>query len=1137
VEAICTRFEEAWAAGGRPALEEQLQEAPAGAREVLLAELLRVEMSFRKQAGEALPVEDYRRRFAQDAALVDVLLRAHAGDAVNTLSGLGPDLGGQTPAAAGPPQGVTFPGFEILGLIGSGGMGVVYRAWQAALHRVVALKMLKAEYRDSPERLARFRVEAEAMARLQHPNIVTVYEVGGDAAVPFLVMEYVEGSSLAARLAATPLPPREAAGLIETLACAVEVAHSRQVLHRDLTPANVLFGADEMPKISDFGLAKLLTGGQQLTQTEAIMGTPSYMAPEQARGESKGLTPACDVYALGAILYDCLTGRPPFKAATPLETMLHVISDEPVPPRHLLPALPRDLDTICLKCLQKEPHRRYQSAGALADDLRRFLDGQPIAARPLSLPGRAWRWAKRNPGLAGTLGAVAALLLVLAMGSAVAALVFREERNRAVNAEGAARDAEEQAETRHKEVQRLLAESLRSVAGEVRAMRLRGEQGAYFRGMAKLKATLTQARELNAPDDVIRAIRDEMGNLLTVGDIEITREWDDFPAGTDGVRFAPRLDRYARLKIDGVLTVHETGTGKELSRLPGRANLASARVCFSHDGRLLFLCTEYNSVSCWNVDVPDATRRWADKGDGVWLSPDGKVALYSPDDNTTKVVNALSGKDVRDPLQGHVMNESPVHPVRPWVALRKNSSLIAVDYQTGKQIGAVKDTDGNVCWHPVAPVVAVKSNAINGIYLWDVTTGQQVVPPLSGYRGGGVLPWFDRTGRYLLTTEWAGIIRIWDAATGRLEFQAFIRPTGYLVFGQDGESVAAAVDGQKLQLFRAYPGEGLRVVRPANPASFGWFTDRFAAEPSGEVIAIRLSAGRTAYLSAWTGRELGALPGKTHLVASARKGSSLLSNGDRRPEWWPVRVERGVCRVGPPEPLGLPLHTSSTWPWGVSADGRVIGVDDWPTGGVFVWDKDRPGTVQPTEPHHKVGALASSPDGRWILAGSHVAGGVAVYEARTGKRLTWLLPDGGGGVFSPGGRWVGVWGEHGGATLFRAGTWEAVRPLGDGRIAFSPDDQLVVVGESHGLLRLVATESGKEITRLETDDWTNLEPLGFSPDGGRLYAVGAQSGLLYIWDLRLIRARLKDMKADWEWPEFAPAVATEPVTKVEILAK
>src|SRR5947208_4520538 len=292
-----------------------------------------------------------------------------------------------------------IPGYEVEAVLGRGGMGVVFRAKHLRLNRPVAVKTVLAGGYAGPRERERFQREAEAVAALRHPNVVQIYDFGEEGGRPYFTMELAEGGSLAQKLAGTPQPARPAAALVATLARGMQAAHDGGIVHRDLKPANVLLAADGTPKISDFGLARRLEGGAGLTQSGVPVGTPSYMSPEQARGQTHAVGPAADVYALGAILYECLTGRPPFRAATAAETMQQVISQEPAPPSRLNDKVPRDLETICLKCLHKEPQRRYSTAAALADDLGRFLQGEAIAARPERTVERWVRQVRRRPAL------------------------------------------------------------------------------------------------------------------------------------------------------------------------------------------------------------------------------------------------------------------------------------------------------------------------------------------------------------------------------------------------------------------------------------------------------------------------------------------------------------------------------------------------------------------------------------------------------------------------------------------------------------------------------------------------------------------------------------------------------------------
>jgi hypothetical protein len=307
----------------------------------------------------------------------------------------------------------TLAGYEILGELGRGGMGVVYKARQVGLKRLVALKIILAGPHAGPGEVARFRTEAEAVARLQDPNIVQIYDIGERQGLPYFALEFVGGGSLADEIAEVLPTVRKSVQLVATLARAMHVAHEAGIVHRDLKPANVLLTRDGQPKITDFGLAKVLDDPSGRTASGAIMGTPSYMAPEQAGGHTKDIGPAADVYALGAILYELLTGRPPFRAASQMDTILQVLSEEPVPPRQLNPKLSRDLETICLMCLRKDPLKRYGSAESLADDLESYLDGEPIQARRAHAGEVTLRWMKDQPGAAFGLGSVFVMLLAL----------------------------------------------------------------------------------------------------------------------------------------------------------------------------------------------------------------------------------------------------------------------------------------------------------------------------------------------------------------------------------------------------------------------------------------------------------------------------------------------------------------------------------------------------------------------------------------------------------------------------------------------------------------------------------------------------------------------------------------------------
>jgi tetratricopeptide (TPR) repeat protein/tRNA A-37 threonylcarbamoyl transferase component Bud32 len=372
---------------------------------------------------ELLP--EVRRRWEQMCAVEAEL------DALFPTPGLDPDSDRSAlwHAGADLPR---VPGYDVETLLGRGGMGVVYKARHRRLNRTVALKMLLAGAYAGPHERARFQREAEAVAGLRHANIVQVYDVGEHEGWPYFTMELLEGGSLAQALMGTPQPAGKAAALLATLAEAVQVAHRAGIVHRDLKPANILLTADGIPKVADFGLARHFDGEPALTLSGDRMGTPSYMAPEQVIGKAGTIGPAADTYALGSLLYEMLTGRPPFRGETASETERQVVAEEPVPPARLNPRVPRDLETICLKCLHKDPQRRYADAGALAADVRRFMEGRPIQARRISPLERAWRWCRRNPA-----GAVLAAMLFILVGLSVggALWVQRRQLERRIEAE------------------------------------------------------------------------------------------------------------------------------------------------------------------------------------------------------------------------------------------------------------------------------------------------------------------------------------------------------------------------------------------------------------------------------------------------------------------------------------------------------------------------------------------------------------------------------------------------------------------------------------------------------------------------------------------------------------------------------
>ena len=696
------------------------------------------------------------------------------------------------------------PGYQVLDELGRGGMGVVYRARQLACDRIVALKMILSGDQASPADRERFRTEVQAAARLQHPGIVQLFEVGEADGQPFFSMEYVAGGSLANHLEGTPLPPKDAARMVHQLADAVHAAHRAGIVHRDLKPANVLLASKgsappltgSVPRIVDFGLAKMLDS-EARTQSGAILGTPSYMAPEQARSQRGTVGPATDVYALGAILYELLTGRPPFKGATPLETALLVVSEELVPLRRLIPKCPRDLETICLKCLEKAPQRRYVTAEALAADLSRFLQGGAIQARSPGMGERAIRLARRNPLTAALVLLCGLSLVGLAVGGfwlaqeaeararaeaesrRYAEAALDQESGRAQRYGGVLQDSVDIPELRERLKARLNPEDLSS-------LQLRGFEWSYLDRMAKeSKPSLT---------------------------------FDADRTGIHGVAFSPDGKRLASASGDNSVKVWDAQTGKETLTLKGHTGRIES-VTFSPDGQRLATGSKDHTFRVWDA----ATGKEIRELNGAALqaaSPDGQF-----------VASLQAGKDGAVEIRlRDVRSDKESDSIRiPWKAARSQlllgwqgrslavfdpASAVVWNAQTGKTVSFTAPPGG------MQAVALGKSHfaAVSGkqVQVCGLTTGD-IAFTFEGHAGEVQCLAFDPDGRILATAGKGGAIRLWDTATGKLQGRL---DTGgdvrSLNFSPDGLKLAAGNAAGKVQVWDA-SGDGHEKGAPALP--------------------------------------------------------------------------------------------------------------------------------------------------------------------------------------------------------------------------------------------------------------------------------------------------------------------------------
>ncbi len=743
---------------------------------------------------------------------------------------------------ASPPVGTKvryFGDYELLTEIARGGMGVVYRAKQNKLNRIVALKMILAGQFASDEDIQRFYTEAEAAAKLDHAGIVPIFEVGQYQGQHFFSMGFVEGQSLSDRLRNGPLPPKEAAELLQRITEAIAYAHSQGVIHRDLKPANVLLDKQGNPKVTDFRLAKNLESESGLTRTSSVMGTPSYMPPEQAGGANEQVGPRSDVYSLGAMLYCLVTGRPPFQAANPLDTLLQVMSAEPVSPRQLNPQVPKDLETICLKCLQKEPSRRYASADALAADLGRFLRAEPIHARSISRSERTWRWCKRNPVVASLLAVSVTLLLVSLWslrGESLQRKTAVAQTTKAQAAESNAREQESLAKTRladqieqaKEDSTALLSYGIsenrnqRLESGSenlIRALRLRGEDDSLKESYGRvLSDWLTRGGRcflrLRHESYVHCVEFSPDGNcLVTVSYDSTARLWNAKTGASIGqpmlhegtvsdAAFSPDGSRVGTTSYDNTARLWDAQTGALLGE-PMQHEYLVVSVAFSPDGYQMVTASD-NKVYLWDAQVRSMHVESINTGEkilSVAFSPDGTRFATASADKTARLWDAKTGEPIGEAMR----HEAGVRSV----AFSPDGTRIATAWGFEDLFGLN-----------------------NIIHVWNAQTGASMgdlmrheSEELSS--GNGVFSVaFSPDGTSVATADGDKTARLWDAQTGA--------PLGTPINHEsEVNSVAFSPDG--IYLATASVGAKLWDVEAIVPKNIPALINRFAKEPDPSI--------------------------------------------------------------------------------------------------------------------------------------------------------------------------------------------------------------------------------------------------------------------------------------------------------------
>jgi WD40 repeat protein/tRNA A-37 threonylcarbamoyl transferase component Bud32 len=1159
-ERAVERFEDAWRRGPAPALDDYLPAGP-GLRHAVLVELVHTDLELRLAAGEDTRVERYLDRYpelaADRGATLELVTAEYAlrlrrdsgqtvGEYVRRFPGLADDLpawldraaaeaeptvtrtGRATVRSGDPAEWPAIPGYEILGELGRGGMGVVYKARQVKLNRTVAVKMILAGPFTGPEDLTRFRTEAEAAARLQHPNIVQVHEVGEQDGRPYVVLEYVDGGGLAARLGGTPLPAREAAELVETLARAMHYAHSRGVVHRDLKPANVLLTADGAPKVSDFGLAKRLDQSDGPTLSGSVVGTPSYMAPEQAAGKSKEIGPAADVYALGAILYELLTGRPPFHAATPLDTLYQVVHQDPVPVRRLNPANHRDLETVCLMCLEKDSARRYPSALALTEDLRRFLTHRPILARPAAAWERGWRWCRRNPAVAallvvavGLLAATAAVGLVGYVQTSAAlqeseknlgaARVARAETSAALEQSernlGAARvaRAEEAEQRRAAEMERDSAKRRLYLAHLHLASRAweSGETG-------RVKDLLTGHRA--AGQDDLRGW--EWYYLLALCHRDLLT-LSEHTGTVWNVTWSPDGTKLASASSDGTVRVRDVAGPNEFRVLTGHTGPVRA-VAWSPDGRWLASAGEDRTVRVWDADAGREDRTL----DGhtrtvmaVAWGPDGRHLASAGEDQTLRVWDVAERKEVFPARkhEGAVLAVAWSPDGRRIASAGNDQAIRGWDASTGAATFTLTGHDGTVrglSWRAETPQLA-SAGVDRTVRLWDLDK-QEGVRTLYGHADWVIAVAWDPGGGRLASGGKDRIVRVWDPATGneRLTHRGHAEGIGGVAWHPDGGRLASCGDDRTVKIWdpaAEQTGPTLRGNRDR--------VNAVAWSPDGRWLA---SAGRDRRARVWdAGTGAPAFPaaqhaGPVHTVAWSR-GGWLASAGDDKAVWVWNPVTRKVRTLGE--------HNGAVRGLAWSPDGRrLASAGDDRT--VRVWDVEA-GTElwARATPDGAVRAVAWTPDGRRLASahddprqiGPHRAAPgepvIRVWDVATGDEAVQPLRGHTGGIdavsWAPDGRrlasasWdrtVRVWDVAGGEKTY-ALTGHARYVLA---VAWSPDGRRIASAGDDLTVKLWDPVTCQETLTLRGHQEI-VGALAWSPDGRRL-ASGSWDRTVKVWD-------------------------------------